>query len=51
MKKIKDRMTLGIISGLIGNIAKEVVGIGMIKMGLGNMNGSGIASSIILFMV
>lgn len=47
MKKIKDRVTLGIISGLIGNVAKELTAAFLIRnMKMGTRNGPTYAAGI-----
>ncbi|MGI6226254.1 MAG: hypothetical protein ACOYJ1_08385 [Peptococcales bacterium] len=48
MKKINDRITLGIISGIIGNLAKETVNGSLSRIAFGRVDGSNIASGIFL---
>lgn len=49
MKKIKDRIILGIISGLIGNLSKQLVSKTIIKLfKFGNRDGIKIAAGIFL---
>jgi hypothetical protein len=46
MKKIKDRIVLGVVSGLIGNLAKEIVSETMIKYKFGKKDGIAVAAGI-----
>lgn len=49
MQKIKDRITLGIISGILGNAAKELTAAFLIRaMKLGTSNGPTYAAGIFL---
>lgn len=46
--KMKDRMFLGTVSGVIGNIAKEIVAEALIRGGLGKHSGPDMAAGIFL---
>ncbi len=46
--KIKDRMLLGTVSGVIGNLAKEMAAGILIRNGRGNLSGPDMAAGIFL---
>lgn len=46
--KIKDRMLLGTVSGVLGNMAKEIVTGILIRNGMGKQSGSDMAAGIFL---
>ncbi len=48
VKKIEDRIVLGIVSGIAGNLAKEAVAYFLIRHKLGNMDGPHMAAGIFL---